>query len=307
MFEQVVVKPNKIYLAILLGVCFLFLLTIAGASFYTAIDKGSNLLLMIAIMLFVLIAITLYLDLSLPFKIIADENSISFKNQEYTLNQIKGLKLNTKKLRLTRQAEVTEIVFDDGKKLILPYYFYQNLKDLNLLLYQVVQRDEHYTPIEIKPVLKRETFNEKRTEYKGNYLFNFNNGLMLFILGLSTSLFPKTLFPLSIILILPIFIIVFFYGINGQQSYYLVFSQQYLIIKNLYFPWYFKAYRIQDIQEVIFERGAPNNVNNQIGIVLKDFSYTHFYTYYNRKSFEKIRTELAQRNITLRDEIYEKT
>ncbi|MRI63577.1 hypothetical protein EDM00_06175 [Ornithobacterium rhinotracheale] len=307
MFKQVVVKPNKIYLAILLGVCFLFLLPIAGVSFYTAIDKGSNLLLIIAIMLFALIAITLYLDFSLPFKIIADENSISFKNQEYTLNQIKSLKLNTKKLRLTRQAEVIEIVFDDGKKLILPYYFYQNLKDLNLLLYQVVQREEHFTPIEIKPISKQETFNEKRTEYKGNYLFNFNNGLMLFILGLSTSLFPKTLFPLSIILILPIFIIVFFYGINGQQSYYLVFSQQYLIIKNLYFPWYFKAYRIQDIQEVIFERGAPNNVNNQIGIVLKDFSYTHFYTYYNRKSFEKIRTELAQRNITLRDEIYEKT
>ncbi|MGV4460279.1 hypothetical protein ACQ1Q5_01960 [Ornithobacterium rhinotracheale] len=307
MFEQVVVKPNKIYLAILLGVCFLFLLTIAGVSFYTAIDKGNNLLLMIAIMLFVLIAITLYLDLSLPFKIIADENSISFKNQEYTLNQIKSFELNTKKLRLTRQAEVTEIVFDDGKKLILPYYFYQNLKDLNLLLYQVVQRDEHYNPIEIKPMLKRETFNEKRTEYKGNHLFNFNNALMLFILGISTLLFPKTLFPLSIILILPIFFIVFFYGINGQQSYYLVFSQQYLIIKNLYFPWYFKAYRIQDIHEIIFERGAPNNVNNQIGIVLKDFSYTHFYTYYNRKSFEKIRTELAQRNIALRDEIYEKT
>ncbi|MCK0204435.1 hypothetical protein [Ornithobacterium rhinotracheale] len=128
MFEQVVVKPNKIYLAILLGVCFLFLLTIAGASFYTAIDKGNNLLLMIAIILFVLIAITLYLDLSLPFKIIADENSISFKNQEYTLNQIKGLKLNTKKLRLTRQAEVTEIVFDDGKKIDFALLFLSKFK-----------------------------------------------------------------------------------------------------------------------------------------------------------------------------------
>uniref|UniRef100_UPI0039A73FE1 hypothetical protein n=1 Tax=Ornithobacterium rhinotracheale TaxID=28251 RepID=UPI0039A73FE1 len=101
----------------------------------------------------------------MPLKIIADENSISFENRKYALNQIKNLKLNTQKLRFTRQAEVATIVFDDGKKLISPNYFYQNLKDLKLLLYQVVQQKEHFTPIEIKPVLKRETFNEKiRTE-----------------------------------------------------------------------------------------------------------------------------------------------
>lgn len=110
------------------------------------------------------------------------------------------------------------------------------------------------------------------------WLFNYSNAGWLFLIFMvflgyreGHRFLASLMFALSIL-----YLIGLLYLIGGGTMYYFRVSSTYLIIRNYYFPWYRRAYRLSDIRSATRESAGRGNY--RLGLTMGGFYRKRFYS-----------------------------
>jgi hypothetical protein len=159
----------------------------------------------------------------------------------------------------------------DGRKIILTDLLYSNISTVKQMLFEIFKE-------KIRPLRKLETSegpSASETDFEiisGNKYFNVNSiiffGMTAFLVIL---IFAKPSFKIAAVLTIPI--VAFFFALGSQLHYFLV-SNRRIVVKNHFFPWFFKSYELNDIIAVNFEQ--PYRRSEALRITTKDFKSKSF-------------------------------
>lgn len=169
-----------------------------------------------------------------------------------------------------------------GKKYVLLDTYYRNAPELKQALQSNFLSDDEAAPLFPEYVSGEELLpsgeEDEAENFAGNAIFSVNGITLLVVLGIFLML------PLSnhnrdggdtfLLWGVPMIIFVLFYLAFGTQMYYFKLSDRYLIIRNQFFPWYRRGYRLDQIKEIDFEK--PYKRSYALRVTTRDFSSKAF-------------------------------
>lgn len=237
--------------------------------------------------------------------IIVNEHSIKFGKKSFRLKDINEVKLTGKRYFryiFFAYMEATTLVFKDGTEKVIFDSVYSNSHKIKSFLKQVVIDKKEYKPYQISKVDKNTIKSEPIKLFKGNPVLSFR-GIMLWgvILFFSYLFFFKPLPKSNIPYIFLGVYGLFWFILSSWMMYFFGLTRNYLIVKNHYFLWKFKAYKLTDIHKVIYESQGRNP--NCMRIITKDFKYKLYRAGTLRdKTWIKLMHQLREKGVDVRNE-----
>jgi len=228
--------------------------------------------------------------------VIIDKNRVQFNNRVYSIDDIAYIKFSGKYqcglgYILMEGAEIT---FQNGAREYIFDSMFTNFFLLKQYLRHVIKSDEgRFEASKIEAA--RGIYEEHYYSYKGYFLLNFRTMMLLFIISL--PLFIKSERDITVpALVITVLLSLLF----SRQFNYFGLSDKYFRIKNHIRFWKNDLYRIEDIEEVVFEsdQRAPHGLR----LILKDFTTKFFLAAtLNDSKWKELEEELTKYNIKVRN------
>ncbi|HYE54232.1 MAG TPA: hypothetical protein VD996_05285 [Chitinophagaceae bacterium] len=238
-------------------------------------------------------------------KIILDGNFISFNAETFPLSDIQKVVLTGKSdfpYVVDFPMEAATVYFKDGTTKFIYDDMYKNSWELKSYLKQVIIEKKNFTAVETNEVSRPELDNEDYDTFKGNQ-FTSLRGITFWALIVSFVYMmitndrrPTTEFVLSIALFSICWLV-----FHAWLMHYFEVSGKYLVIKNHLFFWKRKAYRLTDINEIVFE--TRHRMPNCLRVITKDFKNKLYPAGTLRtKTWLELKKNLENRQIKVRNE-----
>lgn len=111
-------------------------------------------------------------------------------------------------------------------------------------------------------------------KFAGNALLSVNGILALICFFIPFLFYRPHAGDRYAVLIAEMVVPVSLYFVLGTQMFYFKLSNEFLIIKNHFFPWYTRGYRLDAIKDIVFE--SPYKRSNALRVTTKDFASKAF-------------------------------
>jgi len=193
-------------------------------------------------------------------------------------------------------------------KIVLADAFYRNMPQLKQALYEnflsspadAVLFPGHVTDVKAIPVEAE----VNATMFTGHPFLNIQTLIFLvYIVFTAVALHPLkndagSIFyaGLLVIVYLPMYLT------TGYRLFYFKVSEEYLIVKNHFFPWFTKAYRLEDVSEIVLEvawrRGISLRVNTR-----NFFSKRYTAASLRKGDWKGLQQTLESRQVAVKNEV----
>ena len=110
--------------------------------------------------------------------------------------------------------------------------------------------------------------------FAGNALLSVNGVLTLICFFIPFLFYRPHAGNRYAVLIAEMVVPVSLYFVLGTQMFYFKLSNEFLIIKNHFFPWYARGYKLDTIKDIVFE--SPYKRSNALRVTTKDFASKTF-------------------------------
>ena len=241
-------------------------------------------------------------------KIEIDKEKIIIQNKTYYWKNLQNIKLSGKKGFgfFKFQMEAITINFENKTEYIFED-LYSNSWEIKSFIQQIIIDKKDFFETNSKTINTKITDKEIEKEtfyqYKGNPVFSFRGLMMWGLIGafLFMFIFVKAKISLEDQLQAFIPITVIWFIINALFMNYFEMSKNYFVIKNHYFFWVKRIYKISDIEEIVFE--SQGKQPNSLKLVTKDFKRKLYPAGTLRDSkWLELKSEFEKRNINVRNE-----
>lgn len=229
-----------------------------------------------------------------------------FKTKKYDWNSITDIFLSKKEYYsilfiLGQDMESTSILFKNNEKLILWEDMYSNLAEMR----EFISEKANEKIKDPKPKINNSAvlFFDRKI-YSGNVWSSINTiivaGAILFVgFLILTKPIPSQKYVYLVLLAT----ILFFYMIFGNEMNYFILEGENSIIKNQFFPWKKKVFKLNDISEFVIE--SPYKRSNSLRLITKEFWSKLFGAGSLRnKHWREFRDDITTIGIPVRSEIY---
>jgi hypothetical protein len=235
-------------------------------------------------------------------KIRISKNIITIGSDTFLINDVKNITANKKfKIKILLQnleMEGVKIVLKNSKEYIIFDDYYENLWELKNYLNRNLNSveninhnfDDFYSSI-------NDIYNAKFEQYKGlPFIFTYLGlfALFFFVLGMILLILTDGFFPIIVGIL---FIIFSIYLFSTFHTFYL--SKNYLLIKNFYQLKSKQIYKIDEIQEIVFEQQSRSPITLRV-ITKKFLSSPYAATSLRKKDWKILKNELEKKNISVR-------
>lgn len=205
-------------------------------------------------------------------KIVVDNEKIIINKKLYYWKDIQNIRLTGKKGFgfFNYQMEVATLNFNNKTELIFDD-MYSNSWEIKSFIQQIVIEKKDNFEINSQNINPKEIEKENFYEFKGNPIFSFRGLMMWGLIGFFTYLLIFTEGKISkfdqMKFLIPFCIFWFF--LNAYSMNYFEISKNFFIVKNHYFFWKKKIYRITDIEEIVYE--TQQKQSNILRVITNDF------------------------------------
>lgn len=293
--------PYKFYLMLIL--MSLFALSIGSISLFANITGN---IIVGFFCFFVFLAFTIYLNyvwIKNSSKIVLNKDGISHRNEFYKWDEITEINLTGKRgLFLSAPSECATLSLKNLKTINIFDDLYWNSSELKCFIQDIVidKKETFFKTKEQSPLIDFE--NELFIPYKGNPIFSFRGILMwsliIFIFMVFASSKKENNMNSEIVLLGISF---FWFVLNAFMMYYFEISKNYFVIRNHYFFWIKKNYKVTDIREIVFETQPKQP--NKLRLITKDFKSVVFPAgSLSDKTWLEMKKEFESKNIPVRNE-----
>lgn len=227
-----------------------------------------------------------------------------FKTKKYDWNSITDIFLSKKEYYsilfiLGQDMESTSILFENNEKLILWEDMYSNLAEMR----EFISEKANEKIKDPKPKVNNSAvlFFDRKI-YSGNVWTSFKTiivaGVILsFGYLILTSPPPKKKYA-YLILLMPF---IFYTGFGNEMNYFILEGENF-IIKNQFFPWKKKVFKLNDISEFVIE--SPYKRSNSLRVITKEFRSKLFGAGSLRdKHWKEFKDDITTIGIPVRSEI----
>lgn len=235
-----------------------------------------------------------------------DESTISFYGKKYRLNEIEHLALSGKvkfPFFIPYLMEAATLRFKDGQTRYIFDDLYENAWEFKSFLKQVVIDDNTpLTHLEVSRVEKLELNVESFRNYKGHQLLSYRGLLLWGVLSFCVFILLAGLIPWSTWYSITIIsFLLFWFLVNSWLMHYFRMSQHYLVVKSHIYFWKTQAFRLKDIQEIVFE--SQVKMPNILRVITKDFkSRSYPAGTLRNKTWLELKEALERQGIKVRNE-----
>jgi hypothetical protein len=294
-----------LFLAFMVGICFLLIHTYYNPK---TNPKGSikNELIPYLVVLFLIITIYLiyvYFRNCPLFKF--DENGISFRGKNYLFSDMFEIELSGKQyfpMILYFPMECITLRFPGEERLMIFDQLYAESHIFKEILHKKFFGKELQNMDGLFPIEKIEADNDFYTTYKGNQLTNLRGVIVWAFIGNGVFQILKGNFfnPKGLIAYV-ILSMILFLSFSWTMHYFKV-GQKYLIIKNHNLLWIHKTYRLDSIEEVVFE--TQGKLPYCLKIITKDFKRSPLFPAgtIREKTWLALKIDLENKGIKVRNE-----
>jgi hypothetical protein len=238
-------------------------------------------------------------------KIRIDDLNISFKSETFAFSDLQEIEITGKKsfpYLFGYPMEATTLRFSDGQTKYIFDAMYQNSWQIKLFLKQVIIDKTGFSGQSVHHIDRSELDGEYYDVFKGNQFTSFRGILLWGIIGYLTysAVTNKTAHKNRSLLVY-VFTCIFWFFINSLLMDYFEVSQTFLVVKNHNLWWRRKAYRLSDIQEVVFE--TRGKLPNCLRVIRKDFKYKLYMAgTLSNKTWLSLKDKLESYGIKVRNE-----
>jgi hypothetical protein len=236
-------------------------------------------------------------------KIRINKNIITIGSDTFLINDVKNITSNKKfKIKILLQnleMEGVKIVLKNSKEYIIFDDYYENLWQLKNYLNKSLHSTENINHnFDDFYSSTNNNYNAKFQQFRGlPFIFTYLGLLALFFFVFGMVLLILTdgfIFPV----IFGIFFILFsIYLFSTFHTFYL--SKNYLLIKKFYQLKNKKIYKIDEIQEIVFEQQSRSPIT--LRVITKNFlSIPYPATSLRKKDWKILKNELEKKNISVR-------
>lgn len=304
----------KFYFSVIFGFLFFFLMGIFSISQFFDDEerlKAGNKIYLILLLGIVFVALAFYTIsqyIKSSPKIIIERNRIFFNKESFNLNDIQFLNLTCKvpfRYILKFPMEGFYIEFKNGTEKFIYDDMYSNVWKIKDYLKQVVEDEKEYKSSNFQVVKLKEIKNIHIAYYKGIFNLLTLRGISLWVMvlllvGILSKLLQKQ--PLSLIGIAFItFPMLFWYYMSAWFMHYYGISRNYFIVKNFYLPWRVRVFRLEEIEQIVFEQQqrSPNGLR----VISKNYQTKLFYGgTLSDNHWRELKKDLRKKGIKVRDE-----
>jgi hypothetical protein len=206
-------------------------------------------------------------------KIVVDNEKIIIKRNTYYWKDLQNVKLTGKKGFgfFNYQMEVATLNFTDKKTEFIFDDMYSNSWEIKSFIQQIVIQKKNTFEIRPQNINPKEIEKETFYKFKGNPVFSFRGLMMWGLIGFFAYLIIFTNGKLSKFDQMKFFIpfSLFWFLLNAYSMNYFEISKNFFIVKNHYFFWKKKIYRISDIEEIVYE--TQQKQSNILRVITTDF------------------------------------
>ncbi len=232
-----------------------------------------------------------------------------FRQRSISKDEIEKVEMTGKKdfeiLFMVQPQEAASILLKDGSVIIIWDFYYRNMHQIRRALDSFMSPDFlsiKYDNQQKQEVLEITDLNNRLKKYSGNPWTSLNTlmivGMVIIPLVILWPVYDfRFLAPLLLIFASCLFLF------NGSQMYYFLFGDKHLIIKNHYWFWYSRIYKIENIRELVME--SPYKRSNGLRIITKDYESKLYCAGSLRdKDWKYFKTHLKRLKIKLRNELH---
>ncbi len=269
----------KFYFSIILGTLFFVALATGLLFIYNnsadkrQIKTQDKLLPIFGIACYVFAGYSFYRYIKNAPKIKLDKDFITFNDQTYSITDIKKVTLTGKrpfKYAINFPMEAATLTFNDNE---IKYIFddmYSNSWEIKSFLKQVVIDKKDFIKAINSTIDKDSIASDFYETFKGNQFTSLRGISLWGLIGILVYLVINNKRPVQIAGVLFVLTFSLFWGLAfSYQMHYFQISHNYFLIRNHNFFWKKKAFKIDDIKEIVFE--TQGKMPNCLRIITKDF------------------------------------
>ncbi|NNT72904.1 hypothetical protein HKT18_11810 [Flavobacterium sp. IMCC34852] len=293
--------PYKFFLALIF--MSLFLLGI-GTLFMFASKRDNNIFGYLGFLAF--LALTIYFNyvwIKKSSKIVLNKNGISHKNEFYKWDEITEINLTGKRsLFFNTPSECATLSFKNLKTIYIFDDLYSNSPEMKCFIRDIaINKNESFFKVN-ENSLSIDYENELFIPYKGNPIFSFRGLLMWSLIVFIFIIFASSKKKHNVNSEIALFTLCFFWFImNSFMMYYFEISKNFLVVRNHYFFWIKKVYKIENIHEIVFE--TQSKQPNKLRLITKNFESVVFPAgSLSDKTWLEMKQEFESKNIIVRNE-----
>ena len=301
----------KFYFSIIFGTLFFVALATGLLFIYNKSADGGQmkakdiLMPIFAIACYAFAGYSLYRYIKNAPKITLDRDFISFNNQTYSITDIKKVTLTGKrpfKYAINFPMEAATLTFNNNETKYIFDDMYSNSSEIKSFLKQVVIDKRDFLKSESSPIETVEIASDNYETFKGTQMISLRGICLWGFIGAIIYLVLKIDRPITIgLMIFVLCISLFWFVVLSYQMHYFQVSDNYFIIRNHNFFWKKKAYRILDLNEIVFE--TQGKMPNCLRIITKDFRNKLYPAGTLRdKNWLALKDKLESYKITVRNE-----
>jgi TM2 domain-containing membrane protein YozV len=237
--------------------------------------------------------------------LLLEEKGISFNKKYYSWEQVTQLQLSGKQafpMLLYFPMECITLQFHDDKSLFIFDELYKNSQEIKDVLQHKIHGEKLPMIENVSPTEMSEADNDFFETYKGNQLTNFRGIMIWFFVGLGLYNFINDKFFNNMAIVTYCFLSLFIFFLLSWTMHYFMVGQKYLIVKNHNLLWIKKVYRLDNIEEVIFE--TQGKLPHCMRIITKDFKRSRLFPAgtLRDKTWMAMKAELENKGIKVRNE-----
>jgi hypothetical protein len=270
---------TKFYLTVIFG--FLVFIAMGTAMLFIAfkndstgeLKPGEYVMAIFSAVIYFLAFYTVYKYFKNSPKIQLDHNSISFNNKRFLFADIIDIQLTGKQnffFIMSFPMEAAALTFKDGKTRYIFDDLYENSSDIKSFLQQVVINKEEFVE-QVKQDIDPSDLDTVFYEvYNGNQFTSLRGILLWGLIAFFIYIFFNSKKPPStgVTIFIFLYCLFWFFFFSWMMNYFKV-SKDFLVIKNQNLFWRTNAYRINEIEEIVYE--SRQKMPNCLRVITKDF------------------------------------
>ena len=295
-------KPLQIFITLFISIFF------GGiTSIFLVKDNFSDLTTSSFLIIFFVLFLPYILFQRAP-RITLEDNIITakylFKTKKYNWNSITDIFLSKKEYYsilfiLGQDMESTSILFENNEKLILWEDMYSNLAEMRKFISE--KANEKIKDPKPKVNNSAVLFFDRKI-YSGNVWTSFKTIIVAGVILFFGFLILTNPIPSQIYVYLVLLAPILFYMSFGNEMNYFILEGENFIIKNQFFPWKKKVFKLNDISEFVIE--SPYKRSNSLRVITKEFRSQLFGAGSLRdKHWKEFKDDITTIGIPVRSEI----
>lgn len=311
--QPLIIKRHKLKFYLSVVMVFLAFLSMGTAMFFVFIKHAGlgelkakeYLMPVFGVGIYFLAFYTVYRYFKNAPMIQIDKDAISFDDQIFALKDIIHIELTGKKsfpYIIGFPMEAATLTFKDGNTKIIFDDMYENAWQLKSFLQQATANEKEFIEFQNRDIKALNLVAESYETYNGSQMTSLRGILLWSTIGvLLYILFSGKRQPSVGIIIVVSLNCLFWFFIFSWMMHYFKVSQDYLVVKNQNLFWITKTYRIDDINEIVFE--TRQKMPNCLRVITKDFK-SKFYPagVLRDKTWLEMKDKLESLGLTVRNE-----